>query len=1121
MRFLKAALLRRTLLSALVAVAALSFVASGLALSGVGTEQLRALAGLRLGAAVQVPGRYERLASEHSAVVLRRPGSRWLRATTVTGTISTGGPSVTTTISSSGDTANISFDGTAGQRLGLALSNVTIGASQFASVYVTVLKPGGSTLSTPGWVGTSGAETDFPELPVSGTYTIVLDPDGANTGSATLTLSEDVTGSVVIGGASSSVTMSRIGQNGRVSFAGTAGQRLGGALSNVTLGTGSASVYVTVLKPDGSTLSTPGWFGTSNGEFDLPVLPSTGTYSIFLDPNKFDTGSATLTLSEDVASSVVVDGASSGVTMSRIGQNGRVTFAGTAGQQLGLALSSVTIGTSQAASVYTTVLKPDGSTLDSLGWAGTNGKEFDLKVLPVNGTYTIFLDPDSLNTGSATLTLSADLVGSLVYAEPQTLTLRQGQNAVLTFSGTASLPVKVTVSASTIGATALTIRNSDGSQLGSWPSVGAGGAVSATLPTNGTYSIFVDPQSVSAGTSTLLLETTAAQIVTSAKTVSPVGPASGTQAMTFGNTVSVQVGDAVFAPRAYKLELSLGFMESLQQLSDGSVAVVRPFVEDPAGEDDGTGGQIDGNGGSSLPVIPIAADPATLDDGTPDPAADNVLASGEADPGEPTSSALTSVEPVYDDADTLAAADGMTLVNAAQDLADGQVVAVLAPPAVAGATATLTAGTNAVTLRIAPSETPTFPIQAPVQIGFSADINASGPNLTPTDCPTFGRILTFNPNGWGTLLNAFASYPGSCARYYIAVPPLPSADPRGGGIPANIRGKNTAANVVAAKTKFFAAATLHWAGWHLDDANVNPYAVGVAFRQRMETAGYDVISGDTWVVEEVPRTVRTDPAKQERFLRLVRGLYNGPTGKPARQGLIFFEIEHQDGTPTPIATYKSELEMLLSNPSSPDLWTSTRLRKYLLVWGEEAYSWCYLVCVPDASLGQKAAHTNAYLEHPARLAFASGAPPVAQDARDFFDRSYQPVVNAFWANSVQQDPKQDPAYKTFGLNSDQMQRLVSLQIFSARSWATTNANLYPDRRIGFAWNEHAQRSISARRALARRIAQGLRGAFSLNGTARYGCELSGATTKLCNPALAASFSPAPAFTEIWTTFGAW
>jgi len=146
---------------------------------------------------------------------------------------------------------------------------------------------------------------------------------------------------------------------------------------------------------------------------------------------------------------------------------------------------------------------------------------------------------------------------------------------------------------------------------------------------------------------------------------------------------------------------------------------------------------------------------------------------------------------------------------------------------------------------------------------------------------------------------------------------------------------------------------------------------------------------------------------------------------------------------------------------------------------------------------------------------------VAQDARDFFDRSYQPVVNAFWANSVQQDPKQDPAYKTFGLNSDQMQRLVSLQIFSARSWATTNANLYPDRRIGFAWNEHAQRSISARRALARRIAQGLRGAFSLNGTARYGCELSGATTKLCNPALAASFSPAPAFTEIWTTFGAW
>src|SRR5439155_15982629 len=129
-------------------------------------------------------------------------------------------------------------------------------------------------------------------LAQTGTYTIVVDPQGAYTGSATLTLYNvppDVTGTIVAGGAPVTVTIATPGQNARLSFAGSAGQRVSLNVSGVTIGTLYGGSIVSILNPDGSQLATTK-VGTRCGSIDTRTLAQTGTYAIVSDAQRADTG---------------------------------------------------------------------------------------------------------------------------------------------------------------------------------------------------------------------------------------------------------------------------------------------------------------------------------------------------------------------------------------------------------------------------------------------------------------------------------------------------------------------------------------------------------------------------------------------------------------------------------------------------------------------------------------------------------------------------------------------------------------------------------------------------------------------------------------------------------------
>ena len=234
-----------------------------------------------------------------------------------------GGSPVTIATHSAGENAWLTFDAQAGQRIALKMSGVTMGPSPCCSTYVWIYKPDGTALASQTLVGTNGGFVDTRALPTTGRYKILVDPQATSTGSMTLTLYDvppDVSTTITPGGAPVTVTTGPMpGQNALVRFDGVAGRRISVLLSNVTIGTSTCcSARVSILKPDGSTLVFATPFGTTGGFVDTKTLPVSGTYTILVDPQLTDVGSATLTLYDvppDVTGSMTPGGSPLTVTM--------------------------------------------------------------------------------------------------------------------------------------------------------------------------------------------------------------------------------------------------------------------------------------------------------------------------------------------------------------------------------------------------------------------------------------------------------------------------------------------------------------------------------------------------------------------------------------------------------------------------------------------------------------------------------------------------------------------------------------------------------------------------------------------------------------------------------------
>ena len=353
-------------------------------------------------------------------------------------------------------------------------------------------------------------------LPVAGTYNIVVVPQSGATGSFNIQLNSDVGGTLVANTALPVVLKS--GQNARLTFTGAVGDSVGLEFAQVSTIPAGRTLYAYVYRPtDTVTLSGNSFGGywqyvaipNTGATLSLPVLPAAGSYKVVLDTTYQETANVRVTL--EAGTVLTIDASATSATIANAGETARFTFTGALGQNLGLGVSNLALVPTSVTYGYVYVYKPDATLLLSqicyATAANGPGCQLNLNNLPVAGTYSIVVVPQSGATGSFNIQLNSDVGGTLVANTVLPVSLKSGQNARLSFSGAAGDAVALeftqvaTVPAGrTLGAyvyrptdtTTLSGNNFNGHwQYVSVPNAGATLQL-PMLPTAGTYKIVLD-----------------------------------------------------------------------------------------------------------------------------------------------------------------------------------------------------------------------------------------------------------------------------------------------------------------------------------------------------------------------------------------------------------------------------------------------------------------------------------------------------------------------------------------------------------------------------------------------------------------------------------------------------
>jgi RHS repeat-associated protein len=475
------------------------------------------------------------------------------------------GAAVTIATPTAGQDAAVTFTETEGSRIYLDVS----GSTYSQTVDATLLGPDGSTIGTfYAQPGGSGELYDMGEqtLPRTGTYTLMLLPEGNVTGSATFTFYQvppDASYTVTPTQAGTPVSVAETvpGQEVGITFSATAGQRV---YITFNLGFGSLTLY----NPDGSV------FGSSSngGRYDMgeSTLPQNGTYKALIDNSGSQPWSGTVTVylvPPDSSYTVVPSqsGTAVNVATGTPGQQANITFSGTTGERIFIAES----GWGYSGQVSGTLYNPDGTSANDMALDGSSTPvtlDMGESTLPQTGTYDVRLDP-AASTGSVTLTfyvVPADASYTVTPTQAGSavpVATRLGQNAIITFSGTAGERISMQASGWTYtpwpynaqGTVYLTLNNPDGSNLTVAAMSGNGQSgyfdIGKTLPQTGTYTLLWDPQGNSVGSASLTfyqVPAAASYAVTPTQAGAAVKIATGTPGQDAAVTFSGTAGQRIF-----------------------------------------------------------------------------------------------------------------------------------------------------------------------------------------------------------------------------------------------------------------------------------------------------------------------------------------------------------------------------------------------------------------------------------------------------------------------------------------------------------------------------------------------------------------------------------------------
>jgi len=397
-----------------------------------------------------------------------------------------------------GQNAKLTFTGAANKRVSLKGSNSTVSGRT-----VSIQDPnGGLVVSVPS--GTMNWFIDTQTLQGPGTYAVLVDPSGDNTGSTTLTLYEvpsDVSGPITTDGTPVTANMLVPGQNARLTFDSTGNRRISlkGSANSVTL------EDVTIYNPSDATVVTFPF--TSNEWFlDTMTLQDPGTYKIALDPSGSSIGSTTLRLYDvvDVTGPITPSGSSVTADMMTPGQNAEYTFSGVVDQRISLKVTGNTVPSQVAAIIDPDEIVLTNPTVTAATWF------IDTMTLQKEGTYKVLLNPSGTNTGSTTLNLydvppdfmTSMEINGLAHIVPLTT---PGRNGLVTFNGSYGQQATVQIPGSSIGLVTVTLLRPDGMTVMTTTTSASSSFNLATqqLPQTGTYTVTIDPVGANSGTMTI------------------------------------------------------------------------------------------------------------------------------------------------------------------------------------------------------------------------------------------------------------------------------------------------------------------------------------------------------------------------------------------------------------------------------------------------------------------------------------------------------------------------------------------------------------------------------------------------------------------------------------------
>ncbi len=280
-------------------------------------------------------------------------------------------------------------------------------------------------------------------------------------------------------------------------------------MNSLSLSPANSVLFLNLLQQNGS--SVPGGGGsTSTGMAENITNLAPGTYTVRVVPQYPVTGTVQFEVVSGAGGAIhpVTSGAGASFSTAVPGQIAYFSFSANAGDNDFIAITGLSFSPSSVTYVSIQLYGPSNQYLTSTNCYASSGScELHLQSIPQTGIYTLSVAPSGQATMNLTVTLSADLTGTLTSGNALTLDFpAPGQSATLKFTLSSAQTVALNLGALSLSPSSTTVYayvyNSSGAQVASQGS-SSGETINLPNLAAGTYTVVITDGSSYAATGSL------------------------------------------------------------------------------------------------------------------------------------------------------------------------------------------------------------------------------------------------------------------------------------------------------------------------------------------------------------------------------------------------------------------------------------------------------------------------------------------------------------------------------------------------------------------------------------------------------------------------------------------